>query len=396
MFPVPLTAIYHPSLCRLQKGRPLSILINSYEPTPAKKIGYAHGSGAKDRVAGSIAFYTHLFSEKCNLDWPAVTREAERYIPFLETTCPRYLDEMHGLAAGAGVAPLDIVALNVRTEIMFGLFTDHPQQDDVPSDGCTSLGWLDAGSRTSLLAQNWDWQKGQAPNLLVCHVTPSQNDNKTHTPPAFSMVTEAGIIGKIGLNAHGVGCCLNAIRARGVDRARLPVHLALRTVLESPSRAAAIARLRAVGVAGSAHILVADATGATGLECVPSGSGGSGVRALEAGDGRVVLHTNHLLLAHPGVDEPAWLPDSHARLARIRALTAAAAATGGGGGGVDVGRLWAVLRDEDGYPCAINREQKGESTFATLFTIVMDLTHKRAQVKFGRPTEGGEQVTLSF
>jgi isopenicillin-N N-acyltransferase-like protein len=51
---------------------------------------------------------------------------------------------MRGIADGAGVRLLDIVALNVRTEINFGLF----------SDGCTSLAWL--GEKRTWLAQNWD------------------------------------------------------------------------------------------------------------------------------------------------------------------------------------------------------------------------------------------------
>jgi hypothetical protein len=51
---------------------------------------------------------------------------------------------MRGIADGSGRELLDIVALNVRTEINFGLF----------SDGCTSLAWK-TGER-SWLGQNWD------------------------------------------------------------------------------------------------------------------------------------------------------------------------------------------------------------------------------------------------
>lgn len=57
---------------------------------------------------------------------------------------PAYHEEMRGIAEGAGVDLLDIVALNVRTEIAFGQF----------SDGCTSVAWK-TGSH-SFLGQNWD------------------------------------------------------------------------------------------------------------------------------------------------------------------------------------------------------------------------------------------------
>lgn len=333
------------------------------------------------------------------MNWDEVTLEAEKYVKPLETTCGRYLEEIEGLAAGAGVSMLDILALNVRTEIMFGLFTEpNPTNGklhhDIPSDGCTSLGWIDAQSGQSFLAQNWDWQKAQGPNLIVCHVSSTVSAAGGTPPPTFAMVTEAGIIGKIGLNANGVGCCLNAIRARGVDPSRLPVHFALRTVLESRSRQEAIATLEAVGVAGSAHILVADETGATGLECSPI----SGIRKLPMDEDGRVYHTNHLVLEHPGVDEPAWLEDSHKRLARIKVLAGATMTSKGSAASshLDSGWLFEMFKDEEGCPCSINRKEEGESKFQTLFTIIMNLGQREAQVKFGRPTEGGQEVKLAL
>lgn len=69
------------------------------------------------------------------------------------------------------------------------------------------------------------------------------------------MVTEAGIIGKIGMNSSGVGCTLNAVKAHGVSYDRLPCHLALRTVLESPSKNAALEILNKEGVVSLAIYL---------------------------------------------------------------------------------------------------------------------------------------------
>ena len=51
---------------------------------------------------------------------------------------------MRGIAEGAEKTLADIIALNVRTEINFGLF----------SDGCTALSWLHKDA--IILAQNWD------------------------------------------------------------------------------------------------------------------------------------------------------------------------------------------------------------------------------------------------
>lgn len=387
------------------------------------QIGHAHGSGAKAQVLGSIAFYTTLFQQRCDLDWAAVTREAEKYVARLSVTCPRYLDEIRGIADGAGVSFLDILALNVRTEIIFGIFTEaeaarakgpakavngvngsngvngHHAEDDFPSDGCTSLAFTSPSTAggppsSSFLAQNWDWQPAQAPNLIVIHISqPNSTDNNTTETddiPDIAMVTEAGIIGKIGLNSAGVGCCLNAIRARGLDSSRLPVHFALRTILESRSRADALATLRKLGgVAGSAHILVADPTGSVGLEFA-----GGKERIGEIGPnarGRVV-HTNHLVLEHPGVEEPGWLPDSGERLARITKLTDGEVLAGKW----DIKKVVQLFKDEEGFPFSINRLKVKEGESQTLFTIVMDLGRREALVKVGRPTEDGEEIHLGF
>ena len=73
--------------------------------------------------------------------------------------------------------------------------------------------------------------------------------------PNIDMITEAGSIGKIGLNSAAVGVCLNAARAKGVDFGKSPRHLALERCLNSNSRAEAVETLRS---AGGAKILVAD------------------------------------------------------------------------------------------------------------------------------------------
>ena len=86
------------------------------------------------------------------MSWPAVVEEAGRYAGPLEALAPRYLQEIRGIAEGAGLPFLDVLALNVRTEINFGLFTDAAKKLDPPSDGCTSLSWRT--EKTSWLCQN--------------------------------------------------------------------------------------------------------------------------------------------------------------------------------------------------------------------------------------------------
>ena len=189
------------------------------------------------------------------------------------------------------------------------------------------------------------------------------------------MVTEAGIIGKIGLNSSGVGVTLNAIKAKGVDFQRLPCHLALRTVLESSSREAAVSQLRGTGVASACHILVADKTGGNGLEC-----SANGIVLLSMSNG-VVTHTNHYIEPQDVVESSMAFPDSPFRLARVQELIKQE------GPEPSFAVIDKILKDEKNYPCSICRAETDNSTVATLFSVVMDLSQKVATVRIGRPVD---------
>jgi len=245
----------------------------------------------------------------------------------------------------------------------------------MPTDGCTALSHLTPSS--SYLAQNWDWLEEQQRNLILLTI-------KQRSKPTIKMMTEAGIIGKIGLNSSGVGVCLNAIRATGMDATRMPVHLALRAVLESTSLAAAGNELEKHGVASACHMLIADGEGSIGLEwsCKE-------LVKVEMDEKKEVVHSNHYLLPHEVKEANGWV-DSPFRFERMTELASSL------GQNATVEDVVELFKDEKNSPASICRKQEGASTAATLFNIVMELKARRARVKMGRPTEGGEEVEIAF
>ena len=255
--------------------------------------------------------------------------------------------------------------MNVRTEITYGM----------AMDGCTALSWTTDDA--SFLAQNWDWQTEQTENLIHLQID-------RQPKPSIAMITEAGIIGKIGLNSSGVGVCLNAVSKKGIDFKKLPCHLALRACLDSTSKREAVETLHKAGVASSCHILVADETGGHGLECSYLL-----IVDLEPEAG-VLLHTNHFIKGHsPRVHGTMHLPDSPMRYKRISDLVRMS------WGKPTEQSIGDMLKDEHGYPAAICRATSEDSTVATLFSIVMDLKEKVATVTTGRPSEGGDTLSLN-
>lgn len=92
--------------------------------------------------------------KNCKIEWPQVLQHASEFEQQAKAKWPAYHEEMQGIADGAGRELLDVVAINVRTEINFGLF----------SDGCTALAWQT--EKRSWLGQNWDVRYPPTSNLV--------------------------------------------------------------------------------------------------------------------------------------------------------------------------------------------------------------------------------------
>lgn len=282
---------------------------------------------------------------------------------------------MRGIADGAKLTIEDIIALNVRTEIAFGLFKDGKD-----ADGCTSLAYVPPSGGSTLLGQTWDWLKPQRQNLVLLRISPNNGKPRMH------FITEGGIVGKIGFNEYGVGVCLNAIRARGLSANKFPIHLALRTALESGTLEEAVSTLSKVGSASAAHILVAGPHSAVSLEF-----SSQEVQKLEPNIQGIIGHTNHYLVSHDGIYSPKWLDDSAPRYNRAMELADKVAAKDN----IDV-LLETIFTDVQNSPNGICQLGGADKAFETIFAIAMDCTEKKARALIGVPVNDPEVVDLSF
>ncbi len=86
-----------------------------------RRRGRAYGAQSANRVRRSIEMYRTIFRRYASLDLPDVRARARAFVPALDEFDPELLPEMEGIAEGAGVEPDDVLAINLRTEIMFGL-----------------------------------------------------------------------------------------------------------------------------------------------------------------------------------------------------------------------------------------------------------------------------------
>ncbi|EJF60719.1 AAT-domain-containing protein [Dichomitus squalens LYAD-421 SS1] len=362
------------------------------------EVGQLHGKRLAAQILDQLAIYRELFQEACKFDWAHVRTVAAEFRATIAQLVPHLLQEMEGIADGLcayadehgrSVDVLDIVALNARSEIALGQW----------DDGCTSLAWrlrdsAGSGFERQLLGQNWDWRVGVGKNLAMVSI---EQDGK----PKIWMVTEPGIVGKIGFNSSSVGVLLNAIRARPISTSLLPIHCLLRISLENESVDSAITAIEKLGgAASSQHILIADTRKARGLELSPRG----GVYLPENSNG-IVIHTNHFL-ENRLVDEPPWLSGSPVRLERAKAICGELIRELGddhfAGDTIDAKLLRArFFSDTFNTPQAIccSPDPTRAAEIQTLFNIVMTFqegSRPSAEVVFGKPGSGDESEVFSM
>ena len=81
--------------------------------------GCQYGETCRGRIADTIAFYKHIFEYESKLDWQASMQKATEFIPFIQSYSREIMTEIEGIAHGAGVPLEEIVAINVRSELLF-------------------------------------------------------------------------------------------------------------------------------------------------------------------------------------------------------------------------------------------------------------------------------------
>jgi isopenicillin-N N-acyltransferase like protein len=215
--------------------------------------GRQYGKQAGDRIRRCAEIYLAAFASQ-GVSWERARELARGFARRIEAYDPDAISEIRGIAAGAEMPFEDIVALNARTELLYGASKDAKKQDEEP-DGCTGVivrADLTANGHT-LHGQNWDWRDECGDIGVVLRVAPTGG-------PRFLCFVEAGMLARAGLNEHGVSITGNFLSCeRDGTRDGVPIPLIRRQVLMSDGLAPALQAVMRAPRAFSNNLMIAHA-----------------------------------------------------------------------------------------------------------------------------------------
>jgi isopenicillin-N N-acyltransferase like protein len=331
-----------------------------------RERGRAYGEAASERIQRSLAGYERAYAVHAQLSWQEARELAQRYVPAIAAQAPDALAELEGIAAGAGLDPEDVLALNARTEVIAAAWARVP-------DGCSALAVLPGRSADghTLLAQNWDWMVHSVDTVVILEAERSDG-------PSFVTAVEAGLLAKAGLNAAGLGLTTNFLLTPEDDgRPGLPYHVTLRALLDARDVVEAVERLRTMQRASSANYLLADVAGrAIDVEAAPDA-----LELIEPVDG-LLAHTNHFCTRAlaPRDAGTELMPSSPLRLERVRTLVGSPAGSA---------EIRAALSDHENFPNAVcchpDPSEDEAQRDITAVSLIMDLDARRVELADGNP-----------
>jgi isopenicillin-N N-acyltransferase-like protein len=341
---------------------------NNVEPFPFYSVGGTpsergrqYGRQARERIAVSLAIYERAF-DRSGLTWKDVRPLAHAFMPSIEAYEPSFLEEMRGIAAGADVEVERIVALNARTELLYGR-AEQPPGPVEQGEGCTAAVALPEATLSGELihGQNWDWLVDCVRSAVVLRLDTGEGN-------PFLGFMEAGMLARAGFNASGIALTGNFLAsARDRGRAGVPIPFLRRRILESRDLGTALGAVYSAPRAFSNNMMISHAGGmAVNLEASPDE-----VFWLKPEHG-LMVHANHFKA--PGalakirdvgiLTSPDTLYRDDRVLDHLRAKH----------GRLEVADFCAAFRDSFGSPKAVCRAPTsgpGGSGVATVATLVM-------------------------
>jgi isopenicillin-N N-acyltransferase-like protein len=340
--------------------------------------GVQYGERAKSLIEKGIGSYQQAFQGASGVSWEKALGFSRTFVKRIKEYDGTLLEELQGIAKGSGRNLEEILTINLRTEILFGL-----QQT---AEGCTSFSALPeiTQDRNTFLGQNWDYKPFASETMILLQVNPKEG-------PDILTIAEAGQMARLGMNSAGLGICNNFIECESDGKNMekgIPTTLIRRRALNQEKYYALMETIIHTPRSYSANYLVATAEGegdAIDIEATPETA-----YFLYPKDG-LVVHSNHIKGNGPGY-VGSMRPGVENSIYRDRRLEKKLREKAGG---IDSSAGMEALRDHFGYPLSVCRHPEEQKPWYdqwwTNTSVIMDLTNRVMWASVGPPCQNEYQ-----
>jgi hypothetical protein len=264
--------------------------------------GSVHGEELREPIAEALERWRHAIGERNGLDPENYIQNFLRSTGFIKTVsrrCPDLFEEVRAIAIASNQPVDDVLVYNFMDEEWIYARNRNA--------GCSVIGTFIEPAGEVVLGQNLDLPKYMGGSQTILRIAAVGDD------PEQLVLTAAGMVGLLGVNAAGVACCVNTLYGLSAAGDGMPVAFIIRQLLRHHDAASAGRYLMTLPHASGQHYGIGDRHGVSGYECSAKGCVAGPI------DDKL-LHTNHPLWwpdhdvpddGHPGTTEP-----------RLRALEA--------------------------------------------------------------------------
>ena len=244
-----------------------------------RELGRQHGEQASE----SIRMHLDHIARTQKLSQDAMQTKALKFVELFQQYCPHLLDEIEGLAEGAGITLAEGLACNLRGEL-----------GKAPDEGCTTyvIGKSSTGEKEILVGQNSDMSQPNIEMGYMLHLKPIGK-------PQVLIWTFGGMIGYHGMNSVGVAHFANSLGGGPAGQFGLSHYPVKRMMLECSRVSEVLDLFQRVPLASNGNYVLCDGAGTI----IDIEANTNGPQIVDDSHRGYIAHTNHYLwsaLRHAG------------------------------------------------------------------------------------------------
>jgi predicted choloylglycine hydrolase len=262
--------------------------IITLEGTPIHR-GQIYGETLRQKILEIIKLWKNNLHQSLDMDpdkYLSQMLEDTNFLPAIQKWTPDLLEEVRGIAEGAGVDFKTMYAYQLGDEDYWYGRDRRIEITLKRANKCSVLGVSDGGSRKTILAQNMDIESYTDGYEVLLHI-------KHQNSPIESLIfTYAGYISLTGMNNAPLAVCVNTLLQLNYSTDGLPVAYVIRGLLEKPNLHEAVKFLHSVKHASGQNYAIAAPDKVVSYEC----SENKVSQFIPYKGATRVYHTNHPLV----------------------------------------------------------------------------------------------------